>query len=70
MPRRKVEINVAPPLTLLFLVLLCFKLTKQIDWSWWLVTAPLWFPFAFLAALFVVFSIISGFVGGGHGKGY
>ena len=27
---------------LLFLVLLVLKLTGQIDWSWWWVTAPLW----------------------------
>lgn len=26
----------------LFLVFLVLKLTKVIDWSWWLVTAPLW----------------------------
>lgn len=28
----------------LFLVFLTLKLTGYIDWSWWLVTAPLWFP--------------------------
>ena len=27
---------------LLFLVFLVLKLTGQIDWSWWWVTAPLW----------------------------
>jgi hypothetical protein len=27
---------------LLFLVLLVLKLTGVVDWSWWLVTAPLW----------------------------
>ena len=27
---------------LLFLVFLTLKLTNVINWSWWLVTAPLW----------------------------
>ena len=26
----------------LFVIFLILKLTKVIDWSWWLVTAPLW----------------------------
>lgn len=33
---------------LIFVVLLVLKLTDNIDWSWWLVTAPLWGGFAFL----------------------
>lgn len=65
---RKIEVNAGPPLALLFVLLLCFKLTNQIDWSWWLVTAPLWFPFAFIVALIVVFFIISTFVGDVHVK--
>lgn len=27
---------------LLFLVFLVLKLTGEIDWSWWWITAPLW----------------------------
>ncbi len=30
----------------LFLVFLILKLTDNIDWSWWWVTAPLWIPVA------------------------
>lgn len=30
------------PLGALFLVFLVLKLTDNIDWSWWWVTAPLW----------------------------
>jgi hypothetical protein len=30
--------------TLLFLIFLVLKLTDNIDWSWWWVTAPLWIP--------------------------
>lgn len=39
---------------LLFLVFLVLKLTKVIDWSWWLVTAPLYIGVAFAAAIFAV----------------
>lgn len=31
---------------LLFLLFLTLKLTGNIDWSWWWVTAPLWAPLA------------------------
>jgi hypothetical protein len=33
--------------TVLFLVFLVLKLTGNIDWSWWWVTAPLWIPLIF-----------------------
>jgi hypothetical protein len=33
--------------TVLFLVFLVLKLTGNIDWSWWWVTAPLWIPLTF-----------------------
>lgn len=47
---------------LLFLLFLGLKLTHQIDWSWWWVTAPLWGPVALLlgfviVVLFIAFSI-------------
>lgn len=35
--------------TLLFLIFLILKLTHVINWSWWFVTLPLWFPIAFAA---------------------
>ena len=37
--------------SVLFLVFLVLKLTDVIDWSWWLITAPLWIP----AIIFLVF---------------
>ena len=42
---------------LLFLLFLGLKLTNQIDWSWWWVTAPLWAPLALVLgfALIVIF---------------
>ena len=30
--------------TILFLIFLVLKLTNNISWSWWWVTAPLWIP--------------------------
>lgn len=30
----------------LFIAFLVLKLTDNIDWSWWWVTAPLWLPIA------------------------
>lgn len=38
--------------TILFLIFMTLKLTGDIDWSWWWVTAPLWIPI-----LLVVFII-------------
>ena len=32
-------------LDVLFIVFLVLKLTKNIDWSWWWVTSPLWIQF-------------------------
>mgnify|MGYP000011604801 FL=1 len=32
--------------TILFLIFLVLKLTNNISWSWWWVTAPLWIPVA------------------------
>ena len=34
------------------------KLTGNIDWSWWLVTAPFWGGFAFLALIACVALVI------------
>jgi hypothetical protein len=46
------------PMFLLFLLFLGLKLTGQIAWSWWWITAPIWGPFA---AIFTFISIV--FVG-------
>lgn len=39
----------------LFLVFLVLKLTDQIAWSWWWVTAPLWG--CFVVSFFVVSAV-------------
>ena len=43
----------------LFLVFLVLKLCHVINWSWWLVTAPLWGPFAVLIVFGIIYSIFS-----------
>lgn len=43
---------------LLFLILLTLKLCNVISWSWLWVTAPLWIPFALVAALFILIIIV------------
>lgn len=42
-------------LTIVFIVL---KLTNVIDWSWWLVTSPIWGGIALLIIGFVIYLII------------
>jgi len=44
-------------LTITFLVFFVLKLTDNIDWSWWWVTAPLWIPLQ--AAVIVIVLIIA-----------
>lgn len=44
----------------MFLIFLTLKLCGVITWSWWLVTMPLWFGFAFVASLcFLLMAIIA-----------
>ena len=42
--------------TILFVVFLILKLTGNINWSWWWITAPLWLPVVLVG---VVLSLIS-----------
>ena len=44
-------------LGVLFLIFLVLKLNNLVNWSWWLVTAPLWAPWALVAVIgaFVLF---------------
>lgn len=37
--------------TVLFLIFLVLKLTGNINWSWWWVTAPLWIPVGVLGVV-------------------
>jgi hypothetical protein len=40
---------------ILFLIFMVLKLTDNIDWSWWWVTAPLWIPALLVGAFALVF---------------
>lgn len=43
-----------------FIVFLVLKLTHNIDWSWWWVTAPLWIPTAFVLGLLLIAGVLIG----------
>lgn len=59
------ESSVGIVFMLTFVVFLILKLTGVINWSWWLITAPLWIPcaltfslcFAFMVFWFIFFMI-------------
>lgn len=42
---------------LLAIVFITLKLLNVITWSWWLVTAPLWGPFALVLLTFILLLI-------------
>jgi hypothetical protein len=44
---------------LLFLIFLTLKLCNVITWSWWWVTAPLWFPLAIVLGFLLFFTGIA-----------
>ena len=46
---------------ILFLIFLVLKLTKQIDWSWWWVTSPIWIIFL-IAWVLIINSLVLSFV--------
>lgn len=48
-------------LGLLGLLFIGLKLAHQIDWSWWLVLLPLYFPFAIFIIIFVLVAAYSAF---------
>jgi membrane protein YdbS with pleckstrin-like domain len=47
-------------LGLLTIALVVLKATGYLTWSWWLVFAPVWAPFALVLALFVIAGIFYG----------
>ena len=53
--------NNSPSLSLIvFIVLLTLKLSGVIDWSWWLITLPLWWwiPFVILVIIFALIIVL------------
>jgi hypothetical protein len=55
------EKTISFPLFPLFIIFLILKLTKTVDWSWGIITLPLWLGIALLIAIPVVLLIIAGF---------
>ena len=47
---------------LTFLVFLILKLTNNIAWSWWWVTAPLWGGLALVLVLWVLIALVGGII--------
>jgi len=43
---------------LLGILFIALKLTGVIDWSWWMVTIPLWFGAVVFVAVFIFYWII------------
>lgn len=48
--------------SILGIVFIILKLTNNIDWSWWWVTAPFWIPFLFAIGIIVILMIVKFFV--------
>lgn len=46
-------------LGVLLIVFVVLKLTNNIDWSWWWVTAPLWAPIAIVGLILIVTVVIN-----------
>ena len=44
----------------LFVIFLILKLTGVIDWSWWLVTAPLWGSILLWVIIFITYILFFG----------
>ena len=44
--------------SVLFIVFLILKLTGNITWSWWWVTAPLWGPLSVIGVFILVVIIV------------
>jgi len=44
--------------SILGIVFIILKLTNNIDWSWWWVTAPFWIPLGFATFVLVVLFIV------------
>ena len=40
------------------LIFMILKLTGVIDWSWWVVTMPLWLPYALVIGFFLIIVVI------------
>ena len=49
------NINISVPIGTIGLVFIILKLAGVIDWSWWLVTLPIWGGFALFISFVLIF---------------
>jgi len=45
-------------LAILALIFIVLKLTRNIDWSWWLVLSPLWIPVVLFILGFIIYAVL------------
>ncbi len=50
-------INLAPGLTTIFIVFTLLKVFGYVNWSWWLITSPMWF-FPAIALACIAFVLV------------
>ena len=39
----------------LFIILLVLKITNTVNWSWWIITLPIWLHFGLMAIGLIIF---------------
>lgn len=49
-------------LTILTLINYVLKLTGHINWSWWLVLAPLWIPTVTVVVIAIIWTIVEAII--------
>lgn len=58
--KKAIKKSVSTPFTsILTIIFVIAKLTGVLDWSWWWVFSPLWFPLAIVLTFLLIVSIIS-----------
>ena len=63
MPKSKnVNIQITSGSTTIFIVFLLLRVFGVVDWSWWIVTAPLWFGWAVYLAFLVGALLFAGLI--------
>jgi len=60
MSERSIKVEGPGLLTLLGVAFIILKLCGVVDWSWWLVTLPLWGGLAVVLVVFLVAGVVLG----------
>lgn len=56
--KQSIVVNAASGNSIIFAIFFLAKVTGYIDWSWWLVTAPLWAPWVIIFGIFFIWLVI------------